>query len=73
MNPVKITAELTLTPEKFKKWCDGDFEESERMYRHYVEKMVYHSFGVEVDYQDFVDKEICKLVSGVKFTFEKLK
>lgn len=73
MNPVKITAELTLTPQMFKEWCDGDFEESERMYHHYVEKMVYNCFGYEFDYEHFVDKGVCETVTGVKFTFEELK
>jgi len=25
LKPVKITAELTITPEEFEKWCDGTF------------------------------------------------
>ena len=59
MKPVKITAEITLTPETFSEWCDGDVEETERMYQHYVEKTLYYKFGAWGDigdYEDFINK-----------------
>jgi len=74
MKPVKITAELTLTPEMFKEWCDGDFQETERMYEHFVEKMIYSKFGSYKDfgeYKDYINTTIDD--DGMKFTFEELK
>ena len=73
MNPVKITAELTITPEMFSGWCDGDFQESERMYRHYVEGMVYRYFGLDDSYEDFINKTSTHDLTGLKLTIEELK
>ena len=75
MKPVKITAELTLTPEMFKEWCCEDIQESERMYRHYVEKMFYGTFGSWKDigdYEDFINKTIDDNGNGLKLTIEEL-
>ena len=76
MKPVKITAELTLTPEMFKEWCCEDIQESERMYHHYVEKMLYGKFGAWKDigdYKDFINKTIDDNGNGLKLTIEELK
>ena len=72
MKPVKITVELTFTPEMFKEWCCEDIPESEGMYRHYVEKMVYNYFGFDVDYEDYINATSLK-ESGLKLTMEELK
>ena len=76
MKPVKITAEITLTPEMFKEWCCEDIQESERMYQHYVEKMLYSKFGFGIDigdYEDFINKTIDDNGNGLKLTIEELK
>ena len=75
MKPVKITAELTLTPEMFKEWCCEDIRESERMYQHYVEKMLYSNFnsGEIGDYKNFINKTIDDNGNGLKLTIEELK
>lgn len=58
MNPVKITVELTVTPEMFVEWCAEDIVPSERMYRHYVEKILLNNFGISSDYEDVVNTTI---------------
>jgi hypothetical protein len=76
MKPVKITAEITLTPEMFKEWCCEDIQESERMYQNYVEKMLYSTFGSWKDiggYEDFINKTIDDNGNGLKLTIEELK
>ena len=75
MKPVKITAEITLTPETFREWCDGDVEETERMYQHYVEKTLYYKFGVlgYGGYENFINKTIDDNGNGLKLTIEELK
>jgi hypothetical protein len=76
MKPVKITAEITLTPETFSKWCEGDITETERVYQHYVEKMLYSKFGSYKDiggYEDFINKTIDDNGNGLKLTIEELQ
>lgn len=76
MKPVKITAELTLTPEMFKEWCCEDIPESERMYQHYVEKMLYSNFngGEDIgDYKNFINTTIEDNGSGLKLRIEELE
>jgi hypothetical protein len=76
MKLVKITAEITLTPEMFREWCDGDIPPSEKMYQHYVEKMIYGKFGSYKDfggYLDFINKTIDDNGNGLKLTIEELK
>ena len=73
MKPVKITAELTITPEEFEKWCDGDIKPSERMYRHFVENMVHRYFGLGNDYGDFINKTSTHDLTGLKLTIEELE
>lgn len=73
MKPVKITAELTLTPEMFSEWCDGDFQETERMYQHFVENMVHSYFGLGNDYEDFINKTSIHDLTGLKLTIDELK
>jgi hypothetical protein len=76
MKPVKITAELTLTPEMFREWCDGDISPSERMYHQFIEKMVYGKFGSYKDFGDyveFINKTIDDNGNGLKLTIEELK
>ena len=76
MKPVKITAEITLTPETFSEWCDGDVEETEGMYQHYVEKTLYYKFGAWKDigdYEDFINKTIDDNGNGLKLTIDELE
>lgn len=76
MKPVKITAELTITPEMFHEWCEGDFQETERMYQRFVEKVLYCKFGAWKDiggYEDFINKTIDDNGNGLKLTAEELK
>jgi hypothetical protein len=76
MKPVKITAEIILTPETFSEWCDGDVEETERMYQHYVEKILYYKFGAWKDigdYEDFINKTIDDNGNGLKLTIDELE
>lgn len=55
MKPIKITAELTLTPEQFKEWCVGEVQPTETMWKVYVEKMLWAKFGLTEDYGDYKD------------------
>ena len=74
MNPVKITAELTITPEEFEKWCDGDILSTERMYRQYIEGTIYNKFKTAYDfgeYESYINTTID--VDGLKLTIEELK
>lgn len=74
MKPVKITAELTLTPEEFKKWCDGDILPTERMYRQFIEGTIYNKFKTTYDfgeYKDYINTTID--ADGMKFTFEEVE
>jgi hypothetical protein len=76
MKPVKITAEITLTPEMFREWCGEDILPTERMYQHYVEKTLYYKFGAWGDigdYEDFINKTIDDNGNGLKLTIEELK
>jgi len=53
---------------------DGDVEETERMYQHYVEKTLYYKFGAWGDiYEDFINKTIDDNGNGLKLTIEELK
>jgi hypothetical protein len=78
MKPVKITAEITLTPEMFSEWNEGILPETELMYQQYVEKMLYSTFGFRGDgdlyigeYGDFINKTIDD--NGLILTVEELK
>lgn len=76
MKPVKVTAEITITPAMFSEWCNGDFQETERMYQRYVEKMLYSNFngGEDIgDYKNFINTTIEDNGSGLKLTIEELK
>lgn len=55
MKPIKITAELNITPEQFKEWCEGELQPTETMWKVYVEKMLWSRFGVTRDYGDYKD------------------
>ena len=73
MKPVKITAELTITPEEFEKWCDGDILPTERMYQHFVEGTIYNKFKTTYDfgeYKNYINTTID--ADEMKFTFEEL-
>lgn len=72
MKPVKVTAELIITPEMFREWCDGDLPETERMYQHFVENMVHRYFGLGSDYGDFINKTSTHDLTGLKLTIEEL-
>lgn len=75
MKPVKITAEITLTPEMFEDWCEGDLPKSPRMYQCYIEKILYSKFGSWLDiggYEDFINKVIDDNKNGWKLTVEEL-
>jgi Uma2 family endonuclease len=74
MKPVKVTAEITITPEEFEKWCDGDIQPSERMYHHFIEGTIYNKFKTTYDvgkYKDYINTTIDD--NGMKLTFEELK
>lgn len=73
MKPVKITAELTITPEEFEKRFDEDILPSEIMYQHFVENMVHRYFGLENDYGDFINKTSIHDLTGLKLTIEELE
>lgn len=77
MKPVKITAELTITPERFREWCEEDnLLPSKNLYQCYVEKMVYGTFGHWKDiggYVDFINKTIDDNGNGLKLTIGELE
>lgn len=76
MKPIKITAELLITPEMFKEWCAGDFPETEIMYKNYVEKLLYGKFGAWKDiggYDDFINKTIEDNGNSLRLTIEELQ
>lgn len=73
MKPVKITAELTLTPQEFEKWCRGDILPTERMYHQFIEGTIYNKFRTTYDvgeYKDYINTRIDD--NGLKLTFEEL-
>ena len=46
MKPVKITAEITVTPEMFIEWCgQDDYLKNEEKYKDYVESWVHSKFS----------------------------
>ena len=74
MKPVKITAEITLTPEEFEKWCDGDIRPTERIYHRFIEGTIYNKFKTTYDfgeYKDYINTTID--ADEIKFTFEEVK
>jgi hypothetical protein len=76
MKPVKITAEITLTPEMFHNWCDGDLPENEIIYHRFVEKMLYSKFGSWKDiggYDEFINKKIDDNGNGLQLTIEEVE
>ena len=76
MKPVKITAEITLTPEMYKERCCEEIQESEQMYQQYVKKTLYSKFGAWRNiggYEDFINKTIDNNGNGLKLTVEELK
>ena len=76
MNPVKITAEITITPEMFSEWNEGVLPETERMYHNFIEKVLYSKFGAWKDiggYDDLINKTIDDNGNGLKLTVEELK
>ena len=76
MKTVKITAEITLTPEMFSGWNKGIYPETELLYQQYVENILYFEFGAWKDigkYRDFINKTIDDNGNGLKLTVEELK
>jgi Uma2 family endonuclease len=75
MKHVKITTEITITPEEFEKWCDGkDILPTERMYHQFIEGTIYNKFRTSYDfgeYKDYINTTIDD--NGLKLTFEQLK
>ena len=74
MKPVKIIAEITITPEEFEKWCDGDILPTERMYHQFIERTIYNKFGTTYDfgeYKNYINTTID--ADGMKFTFDELE
>ena len=74
MKPVKITAEITLTPEMFREWCGEDILPTERMYHQFIEGSIYNRFRTSYDvgeYTDYINTTIDD--NGLKITFEELK
>ena len=73
MKPVKIIAEIIITPEEFEKWCDGDILPTERMYHQFIEGTMYNKFGTTYDvgeYKNYINTTIDD--NGLKITFEEL-
>jgi hypothetical protein len=66
MKPITITAELTLTPESFKQWCEGYFKPNEITWKIYVEKMLWSKFAKDVEYDNIINNTIH--IDGVKIT-----
>ena len=76
MKPVKVTAELLLTPEMFSKWCDGSFPETETSYKLFVKSQVYFKFRTEKelgDYEDFINTTIEDNGNGLKLTITEVQ
>ena len=73
MKPVKITAEITITPEMFSRLNEGVLPESKLMYQRFVENMVHRYFGLGNDYEDFINKISIHDLTGLKLTIEELK
>lgn len=74
MKPVKITAEITITPEDFEKWCDGVVQPSERMYHLFIEETIYNKFKPIMfvgEYKDYINTTIDD--DGLKLTIEELE
>jgi hypothetical protein len=74
MKPVKITAEIILTPEEFGKWCGEDILPTERMYHQFIEGTIYNKFRTSYDvgeYKDYINTTIDD--NGLKLTIEELK
>ena len=74
MKPVKITAEIILTPEEFEKWCGEDILPTERMYHQFIEGTIYNKFRTSYDvgeYKDYINTTIDD--NGLKLTFEELE
>ena len=74
MKPVKITAEITLTPEEFEKWCGEDILPTERMYHQFIEGTIYHKFRTSYDvgeYKDYINTTIDD--NGLKLTIDELE
>lgn len=63
MKPVKITVEITLTPESFNEWSEGDFLLTERMYQHYIEIVLNNRFGINKDYSEFINTK--NIINGM--------
>lgn len=73
MKPVKITAELTITPEDFEKWCEGEILPTERMYHRFIEGTIYSRLKTTYDvgeYGNYINTTIDD--NGLKITFEEL-
>ena len=82
MKPIKITAELLITPDDYNKWCDAYFKHPspftrwEITYEHYVYRMLYDKFGRWKDiggYDDFINTTIEDNGNGLKLTIEELQ
>jgi len=71
IKPLKVTAEFVITPEDFKEWCGGDVKPSEKMFKVYVEKMLWNKLGMDSDSGNF-DEFIPKPVefNGIKVSVE---
>ncbi len=76
MKPVKITGEITITPEMYKEWNEGVLPETELMYHRFIERVLYCKFGSWKDigdYGDFINKTIDDNGNGLKLTMEELE
>lgn len=70
MKTVKIAAEMTLTPEMFSEWCDGDLPESESVFKRFVEKTLFSKFGCSLDYDDVLGRTVD--VRGLKLSVKEV-
>jgi len=77
MKPVKITAEITVTPEMFIEWCgQDDYLKNEEKYKDYVESWVHSKFSSygkffgKYDY--FINKTIPDNGNGLKIIIQEV-
>jgi hypothetical protein len=77
MKPIKITAELLISPEDYQKQCQKyGFPELENTYKIYVEHTLYEKFGAWKDmggYDDFVNTTIEDNGNGLKLIVEEIE
>jgi len=77
MKSVKITAEVTITPEMFIEWCgQNDYLKNEQMYKDYIESWVHSKFSAYGkffgEYENFINKTIPDNGNGLKIAIQEV-